>query len=171
MSLGVIREWSCLEHGEFEGSHPICPEHGCRSRAVVQEFRTAPTIGSRMVRQHHAGLKRSSEMMKISNFRSARAGEAAHGGNVGQNGQKVLWGDDCRKVLGRSFAELTTIAHKPLVVQKRDGSGEMRLDRNNAMREVATESGLTQRRVAKPGELRVLKGDARSEPVAKLITT
>src|ERR1700678_378924 len=107
--MGVMKEWRCFDHGEFDSTHPICPASGCDSRAVLREFRTAPTIGSRMVRQHHEGLKRSREMYKISNFRTARAGEAAHGGQTDTQG-RVLWGDESRKVLGKSFAELTQTA-------------------------------------------------------------
>ena len=176
--MGVLKEFNCLEHGEFEGSHPICPAFGCRSRAVVQEFRTPPTIGSRMVRQFEAGMKKTSDMYHIRNFRTARAGESAHGGDAGkENGMQVLWGDSCRKVLGKSFAELTGIAQQPLVVHKRDGSGELRLERNNAMRSFANDGDsagtyqkMAKRPVAKPGELRVQKGDRKSEPIAKRIT-
>jgi len=40
-----------------------------------------------------------------------------------------------------------------LVIEKRDGSGTLRLDRNNAMREAATEAGITRRRLPKAGEV------------------
>lgn len=169
--MGVIKEWNCIEHGEFESTHPICPEFGCESRAVVREFRTAPTIGSRMVKQFEAGMKRTSDMMHISNFRSAREGEAAYGGDAKKKyGAEVLWGNDCQKVFNRSFAQMTNIAQQPTTYRNRDGSKEITLTHNNGMRDAATEAGITKRRVAKPGELAVHKGDDRSSPVAKSIT-
>jgi hypothetical protein len=143
MSLGVIREWNCLFHGEFDGSHPICPAMGCDSAHVVREFRTAPTIGSRMVKQFEAGMKRSSDMMRINNFRTARAGEAAYGGQAEkESGLQVLWGDQCKQALGRSFNEMVGLAAKPLTVTKADGS-KLTLTRNNGMAEAATEAGLS----------------------------
>jgi len=167
--MAVIKEFRCFDHGEFEASHAICPHPGCDSRAVFREFRTAPTIGSRMVRQHHEGLKRSSDMYKISNFRTARAGEAAHGGHS-QGDMRVLWGDESRKVLGRSFAELTQAAQRPFHMRSHAGN-ELTLTRNNGMADMATEAGITARRIAKPGELKVAKGEARSEAAAKTVTS
>jgi hypothetical protein len=93
------------------------------------------------------------------NWRSARDGEASFGGNAKTAlGQEVLWGSDVQKKMGRSFAELTGIAQKPLVVNKRDGSGQLRLDRNNAMREAATEYGITKRAYVRAG------GDVTGDP-------
>ena len=34
---GVVKEWMCLVHGDFEGAEPICPE-GCDT--VERQFRT-----------------------------------------------------------------------------------------------------------------------------------
>ena len=168
--MAVLKEWRCADHGEFDSTHPICPYSGCDSSFVLRELRTAPTIGSRMVKQHHEGLKRSSDMMKINNFRTAREGEAAFGGEAAKKaGMQVLWGDESRKVLGHGFAELTQIAQKPLTVHKRDGSA-VTLTRNNGMADAATEAGITRRRVPKAGELRVPKGEARSEAAAKSIS-
>jgi hypothetical protein len=157
MGLGVIREYRCLEHGEFEASHPICPAMGCESRSVWQEFRTAPNIGTSMVRKHNAGMKRTSDMMRIANFRSARANESAYGG---EKGRGLLWGDDCRKVLGRSFGELSGLAASQAQL------GDLR--RNNGMADTAEAAGVTTRRVAKPGELTGLKRD--KTPTGAVIT-
>ena len=170
--MAVLKEWRCFDHGEFDSTHPICPYSGCDSSAVLREFRTAPTIGTRMVRQHHEGMKRTSDMMKINNFRTAREGEAAYGGEAAKKaGMQVLWGDESKKVLGKGFAELTQIANRPFTVNKRNGSGSITLTRNNAMADAAEQAGITRRRVAKPGELRVPKGEARSETAAKTITS
>lgn len=169
--MSVIKEWNCVLHGEFDGSHPICPEMGCDSKAVVREFRTAPTIRSSTMKKFDAGIRRSSDMMKINNFRTAREGEAAYGGDAGKaSGLQVLWGSESNKVLGRSFAELTAIAQKPLHVPKRDGSGTLSLTRNNAMREAATEAGITRRALPQVGELAVVKSDKQSDAKAKSMT-
>lgn len=167
MALGVIKEWCCALHGEFEASHAICPADGCASTAVVREFRTAVTVGRDSTRRFDAGIRRSANMYHQSDWKSARAGEMSKV----TTGGGVLWGDESRKVLGRSFGELTAIAQKPLVVPKRDGSGNLTLTRNNAMREAATEAGITRRRVAKPGELTVAHADReRSAKAAESIT-
>ena len=159
--MAVLKEFSCIEHGPFEGSHPICPASGCDSSAVSQEFRTAPTIGSGFVKRFDAGIRKSSDMMGGKNFRTARAGEAAYGGDAAkETGLGVLWGDESRKVLGRSFAELTQVAAKPLEVRKRDGSGTIRMDRNNGMREAVAATGLTGRRLPRAA-------DVTAEPSAK----
>lgn len=172
MGLGIIKEWNCLEHGEFDGSHPICPEFGCDSKHVAREFRTAVTIGSRMVKQHDAGMKRSSELYKISNFRSAREGEAAHGGNAGRDlGTEVLWGSDiARKMPGHSLPNLMSAAQKPLVVPRRGGGEPLRLDRNNALADAATEARITARRLPQ-AEVAVLKGASKDVEVAKSVST
>ena len=152
--MAVIKEWACLEHGEFDSTHPICPASGCDSRAVKQEFRTAPTIRSGMMKRFDQGIRRSSDLMGGKNFRSAKSGEAAYGGDAGkENGMQVLWGDDSRKVLGQSFVQLTKRAAQPLVVPKRDGSGDLVLSRNNAMREAANEMGITKRRLPQAAEV------------------
>jgi hypothetical protein len=150
----VIKEFSCLEHGEFEGSHPICPAYGCASKSVKQEFRTAPKIRHGLTSRTDAGIRKSSDMYQISNFRSARDGEASYGGDKGKAlGMEVLWGNDIQRKMGRNFAELSSAAQQPLVVPKRDGSGNLRLDKNNAMREAATELGITRRRLPHAAEV------------------
>jgi hypothetical protein len=58
-----------------------------------------------------------------------------------------------------------------LTVHKRDGSGSITLNRNNGMADAAEGAGITQRRVPRPGEMRVPKGEARSETAAKTITS
>jgi hypothetical protein len=158
--MSVLKEWRCIEHGEFESSHPICPASGCESKGVAREFRTAPTIGSSFRKRFDAGIRRTSEMMGGANFRTARAGDTAFGGDVGrEKGLNLLWGNESQRVLGRSFAELTQIAARPLDIKKRDGSVE-RFERNNAMRETVTSMPtLTRSRLPKPGELTKAKQD------------
>jgi hypothetical protein len=170
---GPIKEWVCLEHGEFEGSHAICPAEGCDSSCVNREIRTPITIGSRMVRQFDAGIRKSADDYKIRNFRTARAGEAAYGGDAARElGTEVLWGSDIQKKLPGNLGmpQLLAQAHKPLVVPKRDGSGVLRLDKNNAMREAATEARITQRRLAQ-AEVTVPKGGKKDEAVARVLVT
>lgn len=173
--MGVIKEWECIEHGVFERTHPICPEFGCESASVVRVFITPPHIGTRMVRQFEAGIRKSSDMMGGANFRTARPGENAFGGQAAKDaGTELLWGDQAvKKTMGRSFAELTGIAQQPLVlkddkgqVRRRPDGSELRLDRNNAMREAATEMGITRRRLPLAGELAVARAD--NVPQAKI---
>lgn len=140
--MAVMREWSCLEHGPFEGTHPICPGYGCDSRAVVQEFRTPVTIGSQFRKRHEAGMRKSAEMYQIDNFKSAKPGESSFAGRADPSlGQKLLWGDECKRVMGHSFSELAQVAQKPLLGR----GGEVIMKRNNGMVEAATAAGITKR--------------------------
>jgi hypothetical protein len=41
--MAIEREWKCAAHGEFTGPDQKCP-HGCPTRFVVQEFRTAIAV-------------------------------------------------------------------------------------------------------------------------------
>ena len=99
-------------------------------------------------------LRKSAAMYGINNFQSAKDGEMSFAGHANKElGMEVLWGNEVNKKMGHSFAELSGLAQKPLVIEKRDGSGTLRLDRNNAMREAATEAGITRRRLPKAGEV------------------
>lgn len=109
-------------------------------------------------------------MYKINDFRSARDGEASFGGDRGKElGMEVLWGNDIQRKMGRSFAEMAGAAQAPLVVKKRDGSGVVRLDKNNAMREAATEYGIT-RRAGAPRAAEVSGDKVTSKEAAKALT-
>jgi hypothetical protein len=167
--MAVLREWACLEHGPFEGSHAICPALGCDSRAVSQEFRTPVGIRSGLTKRTDAGIRKSVDMYGLGNVRSAREGEASYGGDKGKElGMEVLWGNDVQKKMGRSFAEMTGVAQRPLIVKKRDGSGTLRLDQNNAMRQAATELGITRRVVPQAAEVSGDKGTRKE--AAKALT-
>jgi hypothetical protein len=150
--MAVIKEFECLLHGTFEGSHAICPEFGCESKAVTQVFLTPVGIGTNFRKRFDAGMRKSADMYQISDWKSSKEGDTSFAGRA-PLGQELLWGDSCKKVMGRSFAELTGLAQKPLIVDKRDGSGQVRLDRNNGLREAATEAGITRRRLPKAGEV------------------
>ena len=151
--MGVLKEFVCIVHGEFESSHPICPNYGCDSKGVSQEFRTPVRIGTQFRKAFDAGIRKSSEMMGGKNFRTSKAGDTAYGGEAAKEaGTALLWGDQCKRVMGRSFAELTSAAAKPLVIQKKDG-GEVRHTRNNALADAATTAGITQRRLPPIAEL------------------
>jgi hypothetical protein len=158
----ILKEWCCIEHGEFEGSHGICPASGCNSKFVKQEFRTPVGIRTDYMKRFDAGIKKSADMYKIDNFKSAKAGETSFAGRAPAGAPQVLWGNESQKVLGKSFAELTQVAAKPFAVKKRDGS-EIVLTRNNAMREAATEANITSRRLPQAHEVTA----ARSEKGAK----
>lgn len=168
--MAVMKEWTCLEHGPFEGTHAICPEFGCDSRGVTQEFRTPVGIRHGITSRTDAGIRKSVDMYRMGNVRSAREGEASWGGDRGKElGMEVLWGNDVQKKMGRSFAELSSAAAAPLVVPKRDGSGSLRLDRNSGMRDAATEYGLT-RRAGAPRAAEVSGDIVTSKEAAKALT-
>ena len=159
--MAILKEWKCAQHGSFDSTHPICPNFGCDSAHVEREFRTPVSIGSAGTRRTDASLRKSAEMMGINNWKSAREGESSFAGRSQQNddvGSRVLWGDESRQVLGKSFQELTGLAQQPFVVKKADGSIDT-LTRNNALAEAATEMGITRRALPKAAETTVASGD------------
>ena len=148
--MAVIKEWVCVEHGEFTGSHPICPNFGCTSDHVTQEFRTAPGFRSDYTKRTDAGLRKSAEMYGINNFKSGKAGDTSFAGRADPTtGSRLLWGDESKQVLGHSFAELSSKAQKPLEVP----GTSLKLTENNGMREAAREAGITRRKIPRAGEV------------------
>lgn len=139
--MAVIKEWRCAAHGDFEGSHPICPALGCMSESVERVFLTAPAqrSGNDATARFDAGIKRTVDGMRLGNLRSARPGETSFAGRAQQEGSRgsVLWGSDIQKTLGRSMAQLAQSAAQPLNGQDVPNSG---------MRAAATEAGITARR-------------------------
>lgn len=43
--MAIVKEWTCMAHGAFDGYEQKCP-HGCGASMVVRAFRTAPSIQS-----------------------------------------------------------------------------------------------------------------------------
>lgn len=150
----ILHDWHCRDHGNFEGSHPICPEMGCESEHVVKVYLKAPGIRSDFMKRHDAGIRKSADSMHLGNFRSARAGEAAYGGDIGKPGERVLWGSDVNKVSGKPFAALTQQAEATSKFRKKDGSTEVV---PNGMR-LAAQAGITSRPI-KPAERTVSMAD------------
>ena len=160
--MSVMKEWKCAAHGSFEGTHPICPTLGCLSDAVEREFRTAPSIRSGMTDRTDRGLRKTADMMRINNWRSARAGESSFAGRGvdAPLGTEVLWGNEVAKhpgMGGRSFAALTQAAATPLDPASLNMPPERAavdpyLTKNNGMRAAATTLGVT-RNVLPPAEV------------------
>lgn len=164
--MAVVHDWECIEHGAFEGSHPICPNFGCESRSVVKVFLKAPGYVSGKTRRTDAGLRKSADMYKIGNFKSVRQGEVAFDGRADKNlGQEVLWGNDVQKKMGHSFSELTSIAQKPLEVP----GTNLRLDKNNGMRDAANEIGITKRKLPAAGEVIAYRGEKGAKSAAESV--
>lgn len=145
--MAVLREFKCAQHGDFEGTHPICPAMGCISEHVERVFRTPVSISKGRYKRFDAGLRRTSERMDISNFHTAREGETAFSGRA-PIGQELLWGSDVQRVMGRSFPEQMAAAAAPLTVPTAKPDDPY-LTVNNGMRATATEMGITQGRIPK----------------------
>jgi hypothetical protein len=131
--MAVLKEWRCATHGEFEGSHPICPHQPCRSESVVQEFRTPPKIGTQMSRRHALGLQRTADLYGLTDLRTVREGEISKPTYVSPSGAKLLWGDQARDQLGAPLPLLVDAAQKPL--------GDLK--HNRGMVTAATAAGIT----------------------------
>jgi hypothetical protein len=158
--MAIVKEWNCLEHGEFESSHPICPNFGCDSQFVKREIRTAPGIRSATMKRFDAGIRKSADMMNLSDLRTAREGEAAYGGDAGKKlGAEVLWGDTAvrRAMNGRGFSDLVQTAQQPVTVTNRSTGEPMTYSRNNGMAEAAEAAGITRRVLPRAGEVSAAK--------------
>ncbi len=153
----VIKEWACKKHGNFEGSHPICPALGCRSQEVERVFLTAPGVKSEFTTRHEQGVKKLAAAYGQSDFRTARAGESSKKHDLGQ---RLLWGNDVQKSLGMDMNALTARTAQPFTVERKDGKTETV---PHGMRLAATELGITQRVLPPAGELTV----SRHEPQMK----
>jgi hypothetical protein len=152
----ILHDWQCAVHGQFEGSHPICPAMGCASEKVVKLFLKAPGIRSDFMKRHDAGIRKSADMMGISNFRSSHEGDASFGGDVGKPGERLLWGNDVNKVAGKPFAALAQQAAAGSNFTHKDGRVE---HVPSGMRQ-AGNMGITARPLPK-AERTVLKADAK----------
>lgn len=137
--MPIIHEWFCAQHGEFEGSHPICPHLGCDSAEVVKEHRTPPKLKSDTTKRTDAGLKRTAEMYGQSNFKSAREGESS---KANSRADGMLWGDQAAQFIGKPLTQ----AHQEVAYTFKDKEGKAQqwVDRGG-MRTVASEVGITQR--------------------------
>jgi hypothetical protein len=157
MKMAPIKEWRCAQHGDFDGSHPICPSMGCASEHVERVFRTPVGISKGNYKRFDAGLRRTADVMGIRNFRTAHEGEAGYAGRAAEAdapiGQKLLWGpQEVQKVMGVSLANQLQAAQQPLSVPNRDPGTDPYLTVNNGMRASATTLGIT-RQVLPPAEI------------------
>lgn len=114
--MAIIREFHCPKHGDFEGTHPICPGYGCDSSQVERAFRTPVGISKGLYARFDAGLRESAERMGIRNFKTVKGEEVSFGGRAAQEnkelGQEVLWGDQVKKI-GMPMDALMSQAAQP----------------------------------------------------------
>lgn len=157
--MAVMKEWRCKAHGDFPGTHPICPSMGCQSKNVERVFLTPPRIGNAQHKRFDAGMRNTADRMGITNWNDAREGETSFSGR-GAPGTEVLWGSDIQKVTGKPMQEMVNQAQAPLSVQRSDGTVDTLTD-NNALRQVARESGITMNRIP-TAERTVHKADQKS---------
>ena len=167
--MAVIKEFKCAKHGSFVGSHPICPKLGCMSESVEREFLTPVGISKGRYNRFDQGLRKTSEMMSISNWKTARAGESSFAGR-GQDapiGTEVLWGTEIQKKMGMSMPQLTTAAASTLPqveerIARAQGADAAARDpyvkKHNGMRAAATTLGVTQHTLP-PAEITAQRGD------------
>lgn len=148
----LIKEWSCAQHGPFEGSHPICPEMGCDSSDVKREIRTAPATKSDATKRFDDGIRKTAEMYGQSDFKSARAGESS---KANSQASQVLWGDKASRFLGRPLQQ----AHVPqqFNIQDREGNARVWTDKGG-MATAADDIGIT-RSVLPPAERMVASNE------------
>lgn len=143
--MSVIKEWKCAKHGHFEGTHAICPEMGCISENVERVFLTPVSVSAGKYARFDKGLRRTSEMMGIPNWKTAREGETAFAGRA-PLGQELLWGKDVEKVMGVPFAQQVQAAAAPLRIPRLEAENpnDPYLRVNNGMRATANTTRITQ---------------------------
>lgn len=140
----IIKEWFCSEHGDFEGSHAICPALGCESAEVIRVFHTAPGMKSDNTKRFDDGVRRSAELYQQSDYRSAKAGESSKANNQAAS---VLWGSNAQDFLAKGGRDITT-AHQPASYNITDKEGKKSTwTDHGGMRTVANEVGITKNRL------------------------
>lgn len=130
--MPIFKEWNCAKHGQFVATHPICPAMGCRSQTVTRAFLTAPGVVSSATKRFDAGLKKTAQIYKMSDLKSARPGESQSNG-----GEGVLWGTAAEKALGRPLHTGSPVFRQQLA------DGRVWEDRGG-MREAAADFGIDQ---------------------------
>ena len=69
----IVKEWSCLAHGAFDGTEPSCP-FGCKGQGMVQRaFRTPPTIQSQGYRTMNNTFENLARDQGLSNLNNRSA--------------------------------------------------------------------------------------------------
>jgi len=165
-SVAIIKEFVCISHGPFEGSHPICPAMGCDSGEVTREIRSAPAISKGKFKRFDASTRRSADLMGINDFRTGREGDVSFKGRGTEAplGMDLLWGNEVEKKMGKSFSHLTGMAQQPLHVPMKDGVKT--ITRNNAIADMAESAGITRRALPRVAEVAVADKNERAKAQA-----
>ena len=74
--MPVMKEWTCMAHGDFDGYEQKCP-HGCGSSMVARAYRTAPSIqsaGYRSINKTMVSLAADHGLTDIHNRNSSQNG-------------------------------------------------------------------------------------------------
>ena len=142
---------------------------GCLSENVTREFRTPVSLSKGQYNRFDRGLRKTADMMGVSNWKTARPGESSFAGRGvdAPLGTEVLWGNEVAKhpaMGGRSFAALTAEAARPLDTSQLSLSPEKAavdpfVRVNSGMRAAATTLGVT-RKSLPPAEITAVKGEA-----------
>jgi hypothetical protein len=90
--MAVLKEYRCAAHGEFEASKPKCP-HGCSTRFVSQEFRTAPAMKSQGTKRVDRELQNLATDYRMSDIRNGPNGESVMETLRKKPQAAPMWGD------------------------------------------------------------------------------
>lgn len=168
--MSVIKEFRCALHGDFEGSHPICPHYGCTSDDVQRVFLTPPAISKGKYSRFEAGLRDTANRMNIRDWRSAhregdvsfrgRQAEAMNDADALKQGQPVmLWGQKhIQETMGVSMAAQMQAAAAPLRLETKTPNDPY-LRVNNGMRATANTTKVFNN-ATPPAELTIHKSEA-----------
>jgi hypothetical protein len=126
---------------------------GCDSENVVRDFRTPVGISKGQYSRFDRGLRKTADMMRIDNWKTARSGETAFAGRGGDApiGTEVLWGAKAvEQKMGVPFATQMAAAARPLAVDRPETDPYVRV--NSGMRAAANTLGVT-KQVLPPAEI------------------
>lgn len=144
--MAVWHDWFCAEHGDFEGSHPICPNYGCESKEVIRVYKKAPGFKSDMTKRTDAGLRGIADSYHLSDLKSGKEGDVT---KPRLQGEQVLWGKEAQDFVRTPLTQ----AHVPQtfnVADPKTGAKKEWTDQGG-MRNMAA-IGLTERVLPVPAE-------------------
>ena len=87
--MAIIKEWTCLAHGDFDGPEAVCP-HGCET--VTRSFRTAPGLKSDSTKGCDSRLEYLAEKYNLTDM-SNRNGQSVGGNRGGSPDMAPVWGE------------------------------------------------------------------------------
>lgn len=88
-----LYDWQCPIHGDFEGSHAICPEMGCLNEDIIKVYRKAPGIVTARTRRVDRTVRQLASEHGLSDLNNR------HGQAAARPADSMLWGNQSDTLL------------------------------------------------------------------------